>query len=105
MRRLVLAWLAPMIAAGLSPAFADECDCARRVGLCQAEAAYDGAKISFTSQTEQCSRISFTMAEHSASITIQKGEGSAAFAPPGAQADAKVSVDGCYVCDVRSTRR
>ncbi|MFC3691392.1 hypothetical protein [Chenggangzhangella methanolivorans] len=95
--------LAALFAA--SSALAEDCDCSRRVGLCQAAAAYDGSKISFTSQTEQCSRISFTMAEHSAAITIQRGEGEARFAAPGARRDAAVSIDGCYVCDVRSTRR
>lgn len=105
MSRLASATFALLLAFGQPPAFAEDCDCSRRVGLCQADAAYDGAKISFTSQTEQCSRISFSMAEHSAAITIQRGEGEAAFAPPGRLADARVSIDGCYVCDVRSTRR
>ena len=94
-----------VLLSGLSAARADDCDCSRRVGLCQADAAFDGTKISFTSQTDECSRISFSMAEHSAAITIQRGEGQAAFAVPGASRDASVSIDGCYVCDVRSTRR
>lgn len=102
-------FLAPALAVvslmTVTPTFAEDCDCSRRVGLCQAAAAYDGAKIRFTSQTDQCSRISFSMAEHSAAITVQGGEGQAAFPAPTGERDAAVSVEGCYVCDVRSTRR
>ncbi len=105
MRGFLLAALAIWAFAAAAPGFAEDCDCSRRVGLCQAAADYDGTRIRFTSQTDQCSRISFSMAEHSAAITVQGGEGQAAFpAPDGAQ-DAEVSVEDCYVCDVRSTRR
>lgn len=82
------------------PAEAADCDCARRIGLCQASAVFDGERITFTTHTEQCSRVSFTIDGHAAAITIRKGAGSAQFAAPGAS----VSIDGCYVCDVTNGR-
>lgn len=104
-RGLFSAALAVVSLVTVTPAFAEDCDCSRRVGLCQAAADYDGTKIRFTSQTDQCSRISFSMAELSAAITVQGGEGQAAFPAPDGARSAEVSVEGCYVCDVRSTRR
>lgn len=95
-------------AAGLAlaltgPALSADCDCKRRVGLCQAEAYFDGARILFTSQTEQCSRILFRIDEHEAAVTIRQGQGSVAFAAPGAKAG-MVPVAACYVCDLDTTR-
>lgn len=91
--------------AAMAPTDAAECDCSRRVGLCQAEARYDGERIFFTSQTDQCSRISFSLDHHAASITIQKGQGSALFPLTEPAADRWVSVDACFVCDVHAPRR
>lgn len=100
----VAALVAALSLTAAAPLQAANCDCSRRVGLCQAEASYDGARLSFTSQTVQCSRISFSVNDQEASITIQQGEGSARFAAPGAARDVPVSVDACFVCDVVETR-
>lgn len=84
-------------------AMAQDCDCARRVGLCQAEASYDGAVISFTSQTSECSRISFSVDDLEAAITIRHGKGAARLVSETGSRKA-VSVEACYVCDVAKTR-
>lgn len=89
-------WLAALAAALASPAAAADCDCSRRIGLCQASAAFDGDRITFTTHTRECSRVSFSIAGHTTAITIRDGGGSALFPAPGAS----VSIDGCYVCDV-----
>ncbi len=79
-----------------------DCDCARRVGLCQAEATSDGARIAFTSQTDQCSRIAFSIGGEPAAITIRRGRGVAALPAP--TEPGEVQVEACYVCDVASSR-
>ena len=99
---------AASIALGATPALAGSddvhaCDCKRRLGLCQAEARYDGARVSFLSRTDQCVRIAFTLGGENAAITIRHGSGSAAMAAPGDERG-EVRIDGCYVCDVASAR-
>jgi len=100
MRRLRIFALCAFALVLALPAEAADCDCARRIGLCQASAVYDGERVTFTTHTEQCSRVSFTIGGLAAAITIRKGGSSARFAAPGAS----VSIDGCYVCDVTNGR-
>lgn len=95
---ILLAASSPLSATAAEPG----CDCRRRVGLCQAEARFEGAEILFTSQTEQCSRISFTAGGHEGAVTIRRGRGSVGFAAP--RADAQARVTACYVCDVEAAR-
>jgi hypothetical protein len=101
--------IAPLLLAAAvsasSPSSAADCDCSRRVGLCQAEARYDGARLSFTSQTEQCSRISFVIEDQAAAITIRQGSGSAPLTGARAPKDGYVAVEACYVCETSDTPR
>lgn len=103
----LIAFAAPIALAATSALAGAEdvsiCDCKRRLGLCQAEAGYDGVRLSFRSQTDQCVRIAFTLRGENAAITIRNGEGSAAMASPaGERGD--VRIEGCFVCDVATER-
>lgn len=94
MKRLALISASLLLCvADLSQAAEIGCNCAIRKGWCSGGAQVAGALIKFTSNTRQCSQITYHLGGQSATVTIKNASGTADL-----KSDAVPVVDFCTVC-------